>query len=78
MLRFQIRDLLWLTVVVAVACCWWIERAAERRRFKIWQETTYNTFLEKMYNDYLNDFEKLKKEHAALKAASAANPGPAP
>lgn len=73
MLRFQIRDLLWLTVVVAVACCWWIERAAERRRFKIWQETTYNTFLEKLNTRYRIENETLKKENAALKAASIAN-----
>lgn len=25
MFRFTIRDLLWLTMVVAVACGWWIE-----------------------------------------------------
>jgi hypothetical protein len=32
-LRFSIRDLLWLTLVVALAVGWWIDRAD--RRFKI-------------------------------------------
>lgn len=27
MFRFTIRDVLWLTVVTALACAWWIERA---------------------------------------------------
>ena len=26
LLRFSIRDVLWLTVVVAFAMCWWIDR----------------------------------------------------
>jgi hypothetical protein len=26
MFRFTIRDVLWLTVVVAMACGWWIDR----------------------------------------------------
>lgn len=31
MFRFTIRDVLWLTVVVAVYCGWWIERQQVRR-----------------------------------------------
>ena len=27
MFRFTIRDVLWLTVVVALAVCWWIDRS---------------------------------------------------
>jgi hypothetical protein len=34
MLRFTIRDVLWLTVVVAVALGWWIEH----RRFEAYSE----------------------------------------
>lgn len=30
-MRFTIRDLLWLTVLVALAAAWWIERRAGRR-----------------------------------------------
>jgi hypothetical protein len=26
MLRFTIRDVVWLTVVVAVSCAWWMQR----------------------------------------------------
>ena len=29
-MRFTIRDLLWLTVVVALAVAWWIERRSHR------------------------------------------------
>ena len=31
-MRFSIRDLLWLTVVVALAVGWWMDRAAWSRR----------------------------------------------
>jgi len=27
MFRFTIRDVLWLTVVVALACAWWLDRS---------------------------------------------------
>jgi hypothetical protein len=30
MLRFTIRDMLWLTVVVALAVGWWIDRRVQR------------------------------------------------
>jgi hypothetical protein len=30
MFRFTIRDVLWLTVVVAVGCGWWLEHRAFR------------------------------------------------
>jgi len=33
MFRFTIRDVLWLTVVVALALGWWLERQATVRRF---------------------------------------------
>ena len=32
MFRFMIRDLLWLTVVVAIVCAWHIERRQVRRQ----------------------------------------------
>ena len=38
MFRFSIRDVLWLTVVVAMGCAWWIEHrtvGAERDRLQL-------------------------------------------
>src|SRR5262245_26400376 len=37
MLRFTTRDLLWLTVLVAVALSWLIERIASHRRAAVWE-----------------------------------------
>jgi hypothetical protein len=30
MVRFTIRDMLWLTVVVGLALCWWLDRRASQ------------------------------------------------
>ena len=32
MLRFTIRDLLWLTLLAAVLVAWWVDRRAQARR----------------------------------------------
>lgn len=32
MFRFTIRDILWLTMIVAFAVCWWTDRQSARRR----------------------------------------------
>jgi septal ring factor EnvC (AmiA/AmiB activator) len=32
MFRFTIREILWLTVIVALAVCWWTDRRSARRR----------------------------------------------
>ena len=32
MFRFTIREILWLTVIVALAICWWTDRHNARRR----------------------------------------------
>ena len=40
-MRFTIRDLLWLTVVVALGVAWWLDRsrlASEAARAGQWQE----------------------------------------
>jgi hypothetical protein len=31
-MRFTIRDLLWLTLLAAVAVAWWVDRRAQARR----------------------------------------------
>jgi hypothetical protein len=33
-MKFSIRDLLWLTVVVALALTWWLDRRELRRRYE--------------------------------------------
>lgn len=33
-MRFTIRDLLWLTVVVALGVAWWIDRSRQEDRFQ--------------------------------------------
>ncbi len=32
MFRFSIRDLLWLTVVGAILCAWWLDRVRQAAR----------------------------------------------
>ncbi len=43
MLRFTIRDLLWLTVVVALGVAWWVDRGRMAARFsdrdRAWRES---------------------------------------
>ena len=33
-MKFSIRDLLWLTVVVALAVAWWVDRASLARQLE--------------------------------------------
>lgn len=46
MFRFTIRDVLWLTVVVAVICVNWIDREIWRRNQKAELERGYAEYLE--------------------------------
>jgi hypothetical protein len=71
-MRFTIRDLLWLTVVVAVALGWWLERTRDRQRFQSWQETTWAAFQQKLLDNYQAKLSQLTKENAQLKAAANA------
>jgi hypothetical protein len=64
MFRFSIRDVLWLTVVVAVAVGWWIElRSATRAASLLRKSEQANRDIEK-YAGYL--FEKLAETAIAL------------
>ena len=40
-LRFTIRDLLWLTLVVAVLTAWWLDR----QQLMEWRQSPYRAFI---------------------------------
>ena len=50
MFRFTIRDLIWLTVVVALAVAWWADRSRLARRISQFHE--FLVFLEKDHNAF--------------------------
>ena len=41
-LRFTIRDLLWLTVVVGMGIGWWVDRRQSDRKYQVGQEFLVN------------------------------------
>jgi hypothetical protein len=43
-LRFTIRDLLWLTLLAAVAVAWWVDRRAMARRIDELEKQSYVIF----------------------------------
>ena len=48
MFRFTIRDVLWLTVVVALAVGWWIDRGrlvAEKNEARVWKQSEMDKML---------------------------------
>jgi hypothetical protein len=45
-MRFTIRDLLWLTVVVALGVAWWVDRQAVTARERLWREGVVNMVAE--------------------------------
>ena len=38
MFRFTIRDVLWLTVVVALAVAWWVDHRSHASQTSVWVE----------------------------------------
>jgi hypothetical protein len=44
-MRFTIRDLLWLTLLVAVLVAWWVDRQAMNRRIEELERVTARMFL---------------------------------
>jgi len=65
-LRFTIRDLLWLTLVVALAVGWWIDSRGHRYGFR-WEQTV--TSLENRLNAQAAQIEALKAEKATIFSA---------
>ena len=49
MFRFTIRDVLWLTVVVALAVGWWIDRSGIQQSRETWKSSA------EMLRDFAND-----------------------
>jgi hypothetical protein len=43
MFRFTIRDVLWLTVLVAVLVAWWVDRERVAKR-EAWARENFNTY----------------------------------
>jgi hypothetical protein len=62
-LRFTIRDLLWLTLVVALATGWWIDSRSHRYGFR-WEQTV--TSLEDRLNAQAARIDALKADNAKL------------
>jgi hypothetical protein len=62
-LRFTIRDLLWLTLVVALAVGWWTDSRSQRYGFR-WEQTV--TSLEDRLNAQAAKIDALKADNAKL------------
>jgi hypothetical protein len=57
MFRFTIRDMLWLTVMVAVSVCWWLERTTLKQQIAVMrdeQSALTRALLEKGFFPRLN------------------------
>jgi hypothetical protein len=74
--RFSIRDVLWLTALVAMGAGWWVDRATDRRNFRAWVDNYTTDFLWKLQTKYdgkmENEMSRIVKENERLKAEIAA------
>ena len=61
MFRFTVRDLLWLTIVVALGVAWWVDRG---RTTRTWQRR-YQTELQHSSDWFLRHLELRNKLMAA-------------
>ena len=62
-MRFTIRDLLWLTVVVALGVGWWIDRsqvASAKRAFEN-DAQSMSRFFDANRSPYADDAERMKE-----------------
>jgi hypothetical protein len=73
MFRFTIRDLLWLTVVVALGVAWWMDRAALTNEVQSLRKTAFGPY---SVDDKtgLDEFIKLLDQQA--KSSNPAAPAP--
>ena len=60
MLRFTIRDLLWLMMVVAVSLGWWAERAYDKRQSAIERKKLADD-LDALYRDRIERLEESRR-----------------
>ena len=84
MFRFTIRDLLWLTVLAALAVCWWIDnKRIEKTLVKIQSEQAKLAKLTQDWEDGLTILDNWNKQHgnppsgyvSALERAAATRNG---
>jgi len=59
-MKFSIRDVIWLTVVVALAVAWWLDRSS------LWRA---NTQLERQRRNAVNDFQAWERYIGHVKDA---------
>ena len=65
MFRFTIRDVLWFTVVVGLAICWFSERSAHRRAIaKAEQQRADLLSADLKHGRLLEQYIKLKRDRA--------------
>ncbi len=61
MLRFTIRDLLWVTVVVALGAAWWVDHSKTQRQLSKLAESEQRVLF------YMNLVQRLQAENYKLK-----------
>ena len=67
MFRFTIRDVLWLTLLVAVCCAWWLHvRYAEIRQAVLTQEI--NRQLTPTLREANQELERIRSVHVSINA----------
>jgi len=69
-IRFTIRDLLWLTVVAALAVAWWLDRRSLESRFaaeRLGAEEHFEKALEKAQQQALLKWHAERIEHEATR-----------
>ena len=80
-MKFSIRDLLFVTVIVALAAGWWVDRsqvASAKREFEN-DARSMSRFLDPNRSPYADDADRMKEyfqKYRGLPASSAPAPNP--